>query len=412
MRRPDSLVRTRIRRAPPALALALVAALACASGGGRDAARTARLNDARRRAAARVEAHRAREALELLEPLQKELDGDPLVFVLSGRAYADLGRTDDAVRAFEHAMRLDYTRADAHLGLATVLMRAGRTGRARTEFDLALRYGEDDPVVLYDCGVAMAELGRRDEAVRFWRRAAERAPADARPARALGEALSESRPAEALRWLDRADSLAGADAATHAARGRALARLGQDEAARRELVRAVRADPNTPRYRFDLAAFDLRAGRLDSALAGWDALVERFGRRWSWRVYRARTLVGLGRGADALRELEPALVRADSIVRAGGDPGFDRTPPGLDEAWDVVALARRAQGDLEGALAAARRAVELAPRNAVRRVNLGVILAEMGRVDEARAQWRRALELDPDNAAARANIESVQPSGR
>ncbi len=411
----DGMPRTfpigRLRAA--ALTLAAGAMLACAaSGGGRSARRTARLNAERRQAAALVEAGRSAQALQRLEPLMRELDGDPLVFVLAGRAYAALGRPREAVSAFEHAMRLDYARADAHLGLATVLMRTGRTGRALTEFELAVRRAPDDPVVHYDYGLALAELGRNREARAHWRRAAVIDPTDPRAAAALGASLAPARPVEALRWLDRADSLAGPNASTLDARGLALERLGRRRAARLAFARAVAHDPGAERFRFDLAACDLRAGRLDSALAGWNALVDRFGPRWSYRVYRARTLLAMGRADAVVAELARAVARADSIVAAGGDPGFDRTPPSLDEAWDVLALAWRERGELDRAVAAAERAVALAPRDPVRRVNLGVVLAAAGRIERAREQWRRALELDPGNAAARANLEALESPRR
>ena len=62
------------------------------------------------------------------------------------------------------------------------------------------------------------------------------------------------------------------------------------------------------------------------------------------------------------------------------------------------------KGDLDGGLAACRRAIELAPTYASAHQNLGVLLVEKGDLDGAIAAWRRAIELAPKNATPFSNL--------
>jgi Flp pilus assembly protein TadD len=60
--------------------------------------------------------------------------------------------------------------------------------------------------------------------------------------------------------------------------------------------------------------------------------------------------------------------------------------------------------DAAAAVAAARAALELRPRDAGLHNLLGIALAQLGRADEAAAEFGRALALDPGLSAARRNL--------
>jgi predicted O-linked N-acetylglucosamine transferase (SPINDLY family) len=78
--------------------------------------------------------------------------------------------------------------------------------------------------------------------------------------------------------------------------------------------------------------------------------------------------------------------------------------PDFAEAHSNLGNALKGRGDLEGAIACYRRAVELRPGFAEAHYNLGLALSELGRAEEAIACYRRAVELRPDYAAARNNL--------
>ncbi len=91
----------------------------------------------------------------------------------------------------------------------------------------------------------------------------------------------------------------------------------------------------------------------------------------------------LGDAADAVD-----LLRAASLLPGNAEPHNNR------------GTVLQASGDLDGAVAAYRRALEIDPDNAEAHKNLGVALHKSGDLDGAAAACRRALDIDPDLAAA------------
>jgi Tfp pilus assembly protein PilF len=110
-------------------------------------------------------------------------------------------------------------------------------------------------------------------------------------------------------------------------------------------------------------------------------------------------------------------VLAEWVDRAESPPGLGRSSididrarlPGLDEAYDLLAMAYRGRGDLGKAGDYMRKALQLKPDNVVHLINYGVILAESGKIPEARAQWEKVLEIDPENTTARENLSAFEP---
>lgn len=68
------------------------------------------------------------------------------------------------------------------------------------------------------------------------------------------------------------------------------------------------------------------------------------------------------------------------------------------------AIAAWKRGDLAGAEAAFRKALEARPRSAGATSNLGMVLLEQGRFDEALSWLRKAVDIDPRHAGAQNNL--------
>jgi tetratricopeptide (TPR) repeat protein len=103
---------------------------------------------------------------------------------------------------------------------------------------------------------------------------------------------------------------------------------------------------------------------------------------------------------------------AIALNRTGGDPAEERqlleaavaADPSDFALWINLMSTRRACLDLDGALAAARRAVELDPNSAVAHGNLAQALKEAQRWDDALTHAATASELAPDNASQRTGL--------
>jgi predicted O-linked N-acetylglucosamine transferase (SPINDLY family) len=71
------------------------------------------------------------------------------------------------------------------------------------------------------------------------------------------------------------------------------------------------------------------------------------------------------------------------------------TPPEDAESLKTLGNARKAAGDLEGAAASYRRALELRPGYTTALYNLGLVLLDLGRPDEAEQAFRELHAIDP-----------------
>ena len=96
-------------------------------------------------------------------------------------------------------------------------------------------------------------------------------------------------------------------------------------------------------------------------------------------------------------------IRAARATVAGYVEDDPRHPQLVMQAGILAAL----DGDLVEAESALVRAVELAPRDVEPRLNLGVVLIELGRAREARDVLDAATALDPGNAAVRALLAEI-----
>jgi tetratricopeptide (TPR) repeat protein len=133
---------------------------------------------------------------EALAELHKILDGngfDPVGFYNLGNAFARLGESESAIRAYRRAIEqrpAGYSRAQNNLGV--VLLSEGRWDEAYNAFNAALqienfRYAEAS----YNLGRLYAARGERDLAVREWRRALLVNPKHTGAAQALARGVDD-----------------------------------------------------------------------------------------------------------------------------------------------------------------------------------------------------------------------------
>lgn len=343
--------------------------------------------------------------VDRLNPWIERKAKDPQVFSMTAKALWRLGRDAEAVANYEDALRLDYSDPYSHMELAQILMTTGKTGRALTEFELSIRFGERDPLPHYNYGLALRELGREKEALDQWKVACALAPGSAVYAEAVGIGLTGRDDAAALRYFERADSLGADRPSFHNNFGLLLQRLGDYDRAELRFKEALSGDPDNSMYRRNLGILYMVSARYDPAAAIWEELHREDPEKSLYRIYLARAELGLLRYDAAIALLEDWVVENDRAgskeTGRGGDTGEG---PGLDEAYDVLAMSYRGKGDLSRAASFMRRALDMRPDRVEYLTNYGVILAESGNIDEAKRLWKKVLDIDPENATARQNL--------
>jgi len=122
-----------------------------------------------------AEAGAAARAIPLLEAMADE-DSDVLNAL--GIAYGQNGRTADAMRTFERALRLDATSGLSHQNIALLHLRTGNLVAAEAAFRQALDIDPSLAGAHTGLGVVLAQRDRLPEALNAWRRAVSLDPGE------------------------------------------------------------------------------------------------------------------------------------------------------------------------------------------------------------------------------------------
>jgi Flp pilus assembly protein TadD len=171
--------------------------------------------------------------------------------------------------------------------------------------------------------------------------------------------------------------------------GLALLALNQVPRALSHLERAVRLDPNQPEARWALAEALTRAGRHADAAGEWQEVI-----RLQPRRAQAWANLGSSLGQNGKpREAVVAMARAVELS------------PETPELLARLAFAEYGAGQLEDAARHLRAEAEAsAPGGFHHAAALGILLVELGRIQEARAWLERSRPEEAEYGEARLNL--------
>jgi tetratricopeptide (TPR) repeat protein len=198
------------------------------------------------------------------------------------------------------------------------------------------------------------------------------------------QAYRAGRDAEAIRMAQAV--LALAPEAVEALRllGRTAARAGDAQAALRAYAAAARLRPADPDFPYRQAMILARMERLEEALAGFEAALER-------EAGHAGALLNRAVALHRLSRLPEALLAANRLLA---------THAHRPEGWALQAKLLEALGRLPEAVAAQARATALQPGEPEPQARLGALLTSAGEYEAGLAHCELALAAAPGHPGA------------
>lgn len=314
-----------------------------------------------------------------------------VAWIALGQAWNHAGRHEEAVKAYEQALRLDATNALARLGLGEAKIAAGRLDEAIAEFERAIRRKPAMIAAHLGMGNALALLGRNEQALERYEAALALRPRSPEAEFAAGFALARlGRAKEAMKRYRRAVAERPDFAAAWINLGNLLREEGQDLYAEAALQRAVGLRP------------DLISGWLNLAILERERLRPERAEKYLQRAielnpHQIETLVAWCQFRIAEKDLAGAWMWLRRALVQN---------PDCDEAVNLHGILLHLEGRQHEAIAVFERAEELGNRAAAS--NRGNSLLDLGRMEEALAAHKTAVRRDPKSAGAQYNLALTQ----
>jgi Tfp pilus assembly protein PilF len=231
----------------------------------------------------------------------------------------DQGDYENALETLREGLKLYPNSVELHVGLAYTRLAREEFAWAKQSFEHALVLDGEHEDALVGLGEALLRFGRRAEAMTYFQRARTTGGADDQDLLlSMGRALYRERMfEEAKEVFVEAASLHRESAEAAAALGYTFHRLGDEEAARKELRRSLHLDPEHHEARIYLGhllydssewASALKEFERVSASEHWDTLA-------LWRLIELkRALTGAEPGSAGLVVWEARLEELESEV--------------------------------------------------------------------------------------------------
>lgn len=312
---------------------------------------------------------------------------DPRLLGQKATAIGALGRVDEAIVLFEEAIIEDYESCDNHLNFAVLLMRAEMTGRAITELREAKQFcaGANRVTIFRNLAVGYIKTDRPDKALEAVDNGLLIAPKDPYLTGLKGMLIADDDPGQAERLLSVPISTGAEKPEFLYQYGILLLNSERYGMAIDVLERAMRARPLDLDIGEALALALFRAKRFDEAES----------------IYRV-----LEKNGHA-RPLELARIYMSTKRYQEALDLLSRMEP-TAETLDRSAMCLMSLGRIDDAVEMERKALSLRPDWPIAMVNLAVLLAVQGELDEARGLLERVLEIEPENTTAIQNIERIE----
>jgi len=313
---------------------------------------------------------------------------DNFAFNIKGLALYELGRNEEAIAAFDQAIRLDPNNSAAYNNKGASLDELGRGEEAIAAYDQAIWIDPNISVVYNNEGDALYELKRYEEAIAAFDQAIRIDPNDITAYNKKSAALNGlERYEEALVACDQAIRIDPNDSVAYNKKSAALNGLKRYEEALVACDQAIRIDPNNSvaynnkgdalyvllMYQEALDAYNQAIKLLDPETDDWVFMQA--------HNKRGKALLTLGNYKEAIQLYNNVIL----------------FHPKDSTAYTNKGIALNELGRYEEALLAFNEAIRLNPNFTNAYYNKGIVLNALGRYEEALEACKKAEELDPSD---------------
>jgi tetratricopeptide (TPR) repeat protein len=316
---------------------------------------------------------------------------------IQGKQASNASEVEEAITAFNAALAIWPDESVWHAELARIYALSDRHEAALPHLQQAVELDPHSTDHLIALGRAYRSSGEWSQAEVIYARCLQDNPSSAQVWKEAGEvALSNGNASQAESWFERACSLAPSDAVCLIGSARAALQMGQNKNAIERAQSAYKLAPNEPQVLTGFGDILSNQGKTEKAIQAYDRAIKISAGDPQIQLARSRLLLKSGQYTDAINDIR------NVINTTHEDPA----------AWELLADAYECGSQLDEALIAINRALEIAPRSGAYRLAQGRIYRKVGQLDQA-LKVLRALELDePENGNLPGELGKVYEARR
>ncbi|NJM60389.1 MAG: tetratricopeptide repeat protein [Oscillatoriales cyanobacterium RU_3_3] len=341
-------------------------------------------------------------------------------FNQQGEIYLSQGKLEEAIASCEQALKIYPNFAPAYKTLGNALQAQGRMEEARHWYAKAIEIDPNFAEVYANLGSICAQQQKWQEAIAFYQKAIAIKPDFAGVYRNLAKVFGQiHKPAEAQECWYRAFSLEPekVNAGEHLKMGEAFFRQEKFPEAISCFQRAVKLDPNLAVAYQNLGEVLKKQGKMEEATPYYRRAIElnaahaRNGSEGQHTLAAATATNGTVKQQIATA-VPPQIQQQIQQIQQQVQPQVQRqqVSSGINtedpEAYKILAEGYFAQGKLEQAIAACKKALQIKPDAGLYKM-LGNALQAGGKIDDAKSCYIKAIEINPNFAEAYANYGSI-----
>lgn len=351
---------------------------------------------------------------EALTAFEKAIRYDPDfadAYEGKGATLYSMERMDESIMAYEQAIRINPDYASAYNGRGNALYSLQRYAEALKSYEQAEQLDPTSVDAYVGKGNALYYMGRDNDAIIMYDKAIGLDPKSALAYDGKGWVLWHARRyQEALASFEQAITLDPLNVSSHAGKGKAMYHLGRYSEALLCYEQAVKMEPSDRHYEYKGDAL-YRLRHYEEALAAYEQSIVLEPGVASSHEGKAWVLLSLQRHQEALASYEYAIKlnpNAAPPYNGKGNVFYElkryeealasyqqalQINPSLASAYNGKGNALSCLKRYEEALAAYEQAIHLQPRMGTFHHNRGDVLKQMGRLHEAQSAYEAAKQL-------------------